>query len=875
MPLLPCVTNSGPSTTLFGLRGATGNLPGLSTINVSSINVATSEIGLGNGEYISTIGNQLFYFNGTVLEPISALSSISTIEDWAIYPAISTIDADLQNVDNVSSLAANEVLTNDLLAVNGFVSSLQSNKAYISSLVCQDISTVTLTAISTVHVISTISSATVEGVLGEFSTLVAGNAILNSTLDFLPDPSTIIFHEALPSTYTISQQIDGLIGNQLIFDISGGITVASQIVRVPNILSTPSLYVSSINGAEFTSTTITIELGSFSSIVATSISSLGAEIRQGLFSSVVLSPSFSLGGLNVNLGLGGLFGNLGGWAGGVLGAITGTIGMATGIAALVQGRQTNYINNTTYELVNGTTQLQFSTLAVPFSTIYRFNDSPDPGSIPGEEIFVSTIHPPGLAVRSVSDPLNTISTPSSTIQAFGQWVAVPESNPSSISTLQDWALFPALSTIAFDVGVPAVIQSGNTATDNIAIVGSNIQLVANYTDAKNLLLVSSISTATVLGANDNLFNNFLSTPGLKIDAPNLFLSTPLVIHPGFFNGSSISVNSAFARELTASSIVTSSIVSDVVSTNLINCSTGAIVCNGLSARVVDAPLHIVSGGPSTLTISTLVTAGSAGQPAGRFFFNGNDVDLGQQDLWCQQVRIGASNPGGSAQTEVIFYSPDGLTIRGLGLGGSDRTIRLQSTVNSGTNNGYLLDTTINPPFFSTINQSTALMAFFPSTNLGVLPASTISFIPPLTVAGSFYSSTSQTVAGANTETPLTYNSQSLNVGGLTYAGSTITVPVAGVYSITHSVQFATTSGGTNKVQFYPLKNGAPVAQANSIVSVVNNGDTLGTIEVIDQAAANDKYGIAIYSNDNNMTATAVTAGATPAVPAVITTIKRL
>ena len=168
-----------------------------------------------------------------------------------------------------------------------------------------------------------------------------------------------------------------------------------------------------------------------------------------------------------------------------------------------------------------------------------------------------------------------------------------------------------------------------------------------------------------------------------------------------------------------------------------------------------------------------------------------------------------------------------------------------------------------------------MMALFPSTTSGTIGVSTLAIIPPIRVYGGFYSSTTQGVAGANTITPLTYNSESLNVGGITFAGSTINVPVAGTYAITHSIQFATTSGGTNKAQFWVLKNGAALAQTNSVVSIVNNGDTLGTIEVLDTAAANDKYGIAIYSADANMSATATAAGATPAIPSIITNIKRL
>jgi len=132
------------------------------------------------------------------------------------------------------------------------------------------------------------------------------------------------------------------------------------------------------------------------------------------------------------------------------------------------------------------------------------------------------------------------------------------------------------------------------------------------------------------------------------------------------------------------------------------------------------------------------------------------------------------------------------------------------------------------------------------------------------------------VVGANTETALTYNSESVNVGGFTYAGSTITVPVGGLYEITHSIQFDTTSGGTNLAYFWLKKNGATIAQSGSIVSVTNNGETLGTISILDQASAGDQYAVSIQSTDNNMSATAFAAsGNIPGIPAIITNLKRL
>jgi hypothetical protein len=90
-------------------------------------------------------------------------------------------------------------------------------------------------------------------------------------------------------------------------------------------------------------------------------------------------------------------------------------------------------------------------------------------------------------------------------------------------------------------------------------------------------------------------------------------------------------------------------------------------------------------GLSTVTFSTSAVAGAQTQPAGRLVMSGNDLDLGQQDLWCQQIKVGAGNTGGgSAPSEISFYNPNGTFVRSLGLGNNDVTIRVQSTINTGT-----------------------------------------------------------------------------------------------------------------------------------------------------------------------------------------------
>ena len=144
------------------------------------------------------------------------------------------------------------------------------------------------------------------------------------------------------------------------------------------------------------------------------------QISTGDFSLVSLSTlslkGIDLGGINLSFdlglgnALGGLLGGLGALVGGAfIGIGTGvglTIqGLETGLATLIDGRGENFINNNFFETINGSTQLQISTLGGPdpyYSSIFRTVSSSSANSVPGAQIFVSTIFPQGTTcIRSV------------------------------------------------------------------------------------------------------------------------------------------------------------------------------------------------------------------------------------------------------------------------------------------------------------------------------------------------------------------------------------------------------------------------------------------------------------------------------------------
>ena len=241
------------TTSLFALAGQLGVQSTFSTLTVSSlqgINAAIAEINCGfistqtieaqegiissistnsidlDGNYLTTAkgtGNAELLLNGI---PIATTENISSLSDWALDPAISTVNMNNNNIIassgytgtgvvststiiadqglisslvcvdistatltagsaflgniSISSINAPSITTSTLQANNASISSLTAKTAFISSLVCNDISTITLTAISTIHAISSISSTRITA-----SEIIVSSLVSLSSIDIL------------------------------------------------------------------------------------------------------------------------------------------------------------------------------------------------------------------------------------------------------------------------------------------------------------------------------------------------------------------------------------------------------------------------------------------------------------------------------------------------------------------------------------------------------------------------------------------------------------------------------------------------------------------------------------------------------------------
>lgn len=934
MSALPCATNSRDGTPLFALKGQTGGIGAISSLTVSSILVESSEIGLGGGEYISSIGGQLFYYNGSVLEPISALSSISSIEAWSEYPAISTLNLAGENliggniitgsqvsttqatvssltatelstlevafssmtgeIAAISTIGANQIVTdfigasggtfstlltssiagdtatfssitadNALINVQLTASSIGANDLRVSTIVADDISTFTLTAISTIHSISSISSAVVAadqligissingqpisfyepGSVSTVSTFLqlGTSSLTTSTLNgFVPD------QVGNWAQYAANGQVD--LGNNTIY--SGGNSaddvkvVAERYVSLKgekiyinadegsfDIINNSLIQLSTTNGfrgeidiianegnalgGKITLTANGGDIGGllYGGVIELTANTGGGFIPTPAFTSAIRLSAASIleysgatnsigsvagygfyhgdAGINITAGVPPLAPNdpltvyLYGTNGVLVYSPMYVYGPIRPYSDLTNNPQDLYIEDWSNGLsrgyiqlrgvstigfkggdtaILGVNRLQFSTIGGAMENVSSINGQP-----------ISYYEPGGVSTLSTFTELNTSSLVASTIQTLdisansllniSSINGLPISeliNVSSISSLNEWSYFPALSTLSMsgnDIIGAANITASGTITTGGAVSASTV--------SASTMTGDTIATGFIQGTGQNMYGIPGFNDGITIRASTLAItSTPLIAFTGFLNASTCSFFQANIRDINCSTITASTMSTgylgaqqiytnafdtSVITVNLIssvssvsfaaqnlatqtssltagNISTGAIVGTGATLSSLSLFQQGAIGYSSLMYVSSSFFNPPGFNHTSTTLYVNTDVSLGTNDLFCQSIRLGISSLI-NQQSEIVMYSPDG-NLKTIGVNNGDATIRIASTVNSVVANGYLLDTRLNPPFFSTLSgTSTAMMAVFPASSFGSIGVSTLSLLP--------------------------------------------------------------------------------------------------------------------------------------------------
>jgi hypothetical protein len=141
--------------------------------------------------------------------------------------------------------------------------------------------------------------------------------------------------------------------------------------------------------------------------------------------------------------------------------------------------------------------------------------------------------------------------------------------------------------------------------------------------------------------------------------------------------------------------------------------------------------------------------------------------------------------------------------------------------------------------------------------------------------GSFYDTTTQTAALANTEELITFDTTDLSSG--VRRGSTtsqIIVDEPGVYNFQTSIQLDKTSGGTERFWLWWKKNGSAVADSASEVQIQgNNAEIFISMNYFFQLKPNDYVELAWAVSDVSVELLSRAAAApVPAIPSVILTV---
>lgn len=986
-----------------------------SDVEVSSLFATVVDL---DGQVLTASPTELL-LNGI---PLATTSNLSSIGDWALEPAVSTVQMngnnliEANNISSVSIQATNAVFQN-LIAVNtmfvsshississsqtytdeAFISSLSCGTATVGSLSANSISTPQILNLSSLNGqpiafyepggVSTVSSFIDLNVSSLSVSSINGQTYISGS-NWANYPALVNVNmngKVLDSVPEIHNN-----GNILIYSGNDNVTVSTP-SGVIN-LNAESINMTADEGANVL-TNATIDLtaknglqGEINIIADTGYADIGGVVNVTANGGVTPLGIAYGGEVNITATTGGSFTTLSltsainlsasginSYAGATspIGSLTGFnfvhgdagVNITAGLPPIFSDPLCVYLRGTNGILVDSTSYMRtirpYSDLVQNPVDLYieDYSNLITHGYVQLRGVSTMTFAGGDTAIIGVNKvQFSSIGGEVNGVSSINGIPIDAYQNISSISSLNEWALYPALSTIDANnndiINVNRISSISSATVSSLSVNSANFNRIGNFNIMEGSLAIinglstfemtcvreaifqstviaDTVSTSFLYGANSNLFN--LGLQGLEIDCANLFLSTPNVVHPGFFNGSTIAVNYEQARiasissatissindrvpalqddansfsSITTSTLFTPNIVADraffstqvtgnVVGsdylTNTIS-SFSSIQASGAMFNRLNTNHASVSslafsqtgafGLSSLMFISTTSVPGSGTSNTSTCVYLNTDFSVGQADLFAQQLILGAGNVGlQSTSSEIIMYQPDGGR-KTLNVNNGDRTIRVQTSGTSFTP-GYILDTFTNRPFFSTINQSTSMMSFFPSSAVSTIGVSTISFIPPKNIVGGFASLSTQNII-ANTPLVLWQEATpSPATGGITTSTTTIVIPQTGNYEVNTSIQFSKT-GGSGLCDFWFRVNGTDLANSGSQVYLPNagNGETLGNVSLITTFNAGDKLEVVCASPDTGVSATFFqstvgTPYTRPAIPSVITSVKSL
>jgi len=138
--------------------------------------------------------------------------------------------------------------------------------------------------------------------------------------------------------------------------------------------------------------------------------------------------------------------------------------------------------------------------------------------------------------------------------------------------------------------------------------------------------------------------------------------------------------------------------------------------------------------------------------------------------------------------------------------------------------------------------------------------------------GSFYDTTTQSIASITTAYPITLNTTAENQGVSVIAGSRITFNSIGVYNVQFSAQLVNSDTQAHDARIWIRKNGVDVAQTGSSISVPSshgghNGDMIASWNYVLTMGAASYLQFYWSGDDTHLAIAPVAAGTSPVSPA--------
>jgi len=410
----------------------------------------------------------------------------------------------------------------------------------------------------------------------------------------------------------------------------------------------------------------------------------------------------------------------------------------------------------------------------------------------------------------------------------------------------------------------------------------------------------NFTTSSLSGGHPTIANNIAMGGGMNLNHPSgtLNASTNALL------GGSITSTQTFATNVRPN-ITTNNILGAVVinhisgsvsfSNNYVNATSFNINNHVSSSNItnngVSVTNNVVFGGSGGAAIN-IYTSGSQNSNSTRVI---SDSIIGGRNVTVSSSFVSSSNSsllsslivgngltvsgshtagtnGGSAflgrfnDTTSLHLAQDVVFAVGTGTGTSNRRTGLYVTSGSLVGVSGSLDVKGN----TTLTGSLDISGSVTIANAGDLTM----YGHKMFNAGEFWSNTTQS-GSAGVSGSLNFDASGSAVGVSLVSGSRLTVSNGGTYNIQFSAQFETSAGSDTGYVWFK-KNGTNIADSATKVVLANNTAQVMTVNILDEAAANDYYELGYQLTNGNATILAEAAsGNIPAIPSVITTVTQV